>query len=198
MIYVVTGDGPRCGSVMMMRSLWAGGMSLAFQPAEDRAAHIQATEEYHPNAEGLFEVGLEVQRSIGFPQPDIFEGRVIKLFGTPWGQLTDMVPGEYRMIWLHRAAEKRWASFHRFHEKVPIIWCDGDEEKSRRAEQFRDAKSRETLALMLQRPDVEVSRILYDDVVDAPLDMFRALEKAGWPIDPKKAATVPDPSRRRF
>ena len=48
------------------------------------------------------------------------------------------------------------------------------------------------------RKDMAVAEVHFDDIVGRPLDVFGALAHEGWPIDPKKAAKIPDPEKVHF
>lgn len=176
MIYIVTGDGPRCGSTMLVRSLCKGGMTTI------------CSREHRD----VLEVSLLEQRSVGFPQ-DVYEDHVIKLFGGAWGALNSLIPGDYRVVWLHRPSEERWPSFHRS-ENDPDLkkWTSGDQKKGREAEKYRDGKSMESLSILYLRPDVEVLELDYPEVCQNPLKAFKLLKKNGWPIDPLKCAEIPE------
>lgn len=194
MIYIVSGDGPRCGSSMMMKALVCGGMECRFDQLEEYYATAAATADYHPNPGGRFELAEGRQfLEKDFPNPAEYGGRAIKLFGTPWGNLEGIRAGEYKLVWLHRPAEERWASFKRAHQDQDMELCRNSE-----AQKHRDDRVRQSLGIMRQRRDVEIVEVGYGDVLKDPGGFFRALEDRGWPIDPERAASIPSPEYKRF
>ena len=179
-IYIVSGDGPRCGSTMMMRALEAGGIELSYDPACD-----------FPD-DAICELPLSTQLQEGFPGPE-YEGKCLKVWCAPWGPLTHLISGEYKVIWLTRPAESRWKSVIAFHSQSPLgMMVDGA---------FNEVVKLKDMAVLAgkfaveNREDMEVSEVSYEDVLKAPLAVF---EELGWPIDPLKASKIVDPSRRNF
>ncbi len=199
MIYIVTGDGSRCGSSVMMQSLQAGGLDIVYSEASEKSADAQAIGEYHPNPGGHREVSLEDQSVIGFPALQTYDNLAIKIYPPPAGRLTNIIAGEYKIVWMHRPAAERWPSFMMAHRVNPLVMAayhgtpEGDE-----LESTRDAQSQEALWIMKQRRDCTVDEMSYDAVLGDPLGAFQWLAGQGWPIDPEKAATIPTNKHRRF
>lgn len=179
---------------MMMRSLVFGGLACVCDRDQEVFAHMQATRDYHPNPDGRFELTGERQMlEMCFPDPAIYGDKVIKLFAPPWGGLERIRAGEYKIVWLHRPAKERWASFVRAHAKKPLELCF-----NRLAQEHRDERVQETFGILKQRRDVKLYEVDYEDVIREPLPFFRCLKRAGWPIDPAEAATIPNPEKKRF
>ena len=196
-VYIVTGDGPRCGSSMMMQALEAGGMQIVYSLQSE--SDIQAHGDYHPHPGAHREIALEHQEVLGFPSPEIYDGKALKIYPAPWGYLSNIVAGDYKIIWMHRSAEERWPSFMAAHSVKPLEHAkfygtpEGDEHQ-----EVRDARALEGMEIMFQRGDVDIIEMNYSDVVAVPLNCFRWLQEHGWPINPVAAATVPDPKYYRF
>ncbi len=191
-IYIVTGDGPRCGSTMMMRALEAGGLELAFDPACDLNADVQERDGYHPAEDGLYELPMPVQLTDGFPGPE-YEGKCLKSFCPPWGPLTHLIGGDYRVVWMHRDSTARWKSFAKFYGKFSVGMMDSGAFAT--IAKVKDMAVGAGWFVVNARADMEVVRLNYKDVLSAPLKAFESL---GWPIDALKASKVVDPLRRRF
>lgn len=173
MIYIVTGDGPRCGSTMMMHALSRGGMKIGWSKS----------------LENVLEINLDMQHAPGFPD-ETYTDMAIKFFGGYWGRLDSIVPGDYKVVWLHRSPEERWASFHKSENDPEMVrWMGGDKVKGREAQIYRDNKCRDSLSILRIRPDIEVTELNYRDICKDPLKAFGILRKKGWPLDTKKAAS---------
>ncbi len=184
MIYIVSGDGPRCGSTMMMRALEAGGLELAYDVACDEAVESE-----------ICELPLPVQLREGFPGPE-YAGKVLKVWCPPWGSLTHLIPGEYKVIWMGRPAEARWQSIVKFHSESPMgMMVDG---AFLEVAYLKDMAVQAGKFVVQNREDMEVSEMSYEDVLKEPLAVFKELVEIGWPIDPVKASKIVDPSRRNF
>ncbi|HDZ37114.1 MAG TPA: hypothetical protein ENH62_02305 [Marinobacter sp.] len=184
MIYIVSGDGPRCGSTMMMRALEAGGLELSW----DATCNEEVGDE-------ICELPLTVQLSEGFPGPE-YVGKILKVWCPPWGPLTCLVKGEYKVIWLTRSEGSRWKSVIAFHSQSPLgMMVDGAFTEVAR---LKDMAVQAGKFAVQHRVDMEVSEVAYEDVLKEPLAVFKELAQIGWPIDPVKASKVVDPSRRNF
>ncbi len=188
MIYVVSGDGPRCGSTMMMEALKAGGMMLAYDVEHhiksrelSRAAEIQLMLE-------LTEQEMKLDR---FPDPAIYDDKAIKVMPDPWMPLARMMVGEYRVIWLHRPKEHRWASYQSLMPKQELSWATGEQCD-------RERMSKSVLAIIHERPDMDITECDFANVVAFPIVFFSALASAGWPIDPYAVSLIPDCNRKHF
>lgn len=173
----------------MMRALEAGGLENVYDPA---CNPVPVGDGPHDPIDGdLRELSIQTMLEPGFPDPAVYDGKVIKLFPPPWMPLTDIPEGDYRIIWLNRSPEARRRSG---------VWQDGIRKQiGPEVFRLRDAASKNAYRVMSeQRPDVEVVTIDYDAVVDEAGKVFDNLAHVyGWPIDPLKAATVPNPKRRR-
>lgn len=181
---------------MMMQALQAGGMEIVSSPESERIANIEQDGDYHPNPGGRFELTAMEQCCTGFPDPKIYDNKVIKVFPDPWGPLCRIVAGDYKIIWLHRQSTQRWASFFRAHEKQPLLWCGHPDDV--RYRHYRDLRAQEALGIVLIRSDCIVARVSYDYVLEHAGEVFDSLAEAGWPIDPEAAARIPRPELNRF
>lgn len=195
MIYVVTGDGARCGSTMMMQALIAGGLEGRYVRKDN------------------YEMGLKEQYSVGFPG-QAYDNCVVKALPPPWGGGLKLASRDaedgYKVVWVHRPGVDRWKSFLRLRkaayqkiktmadvhmelrsimaeveQNVPTSW------KVRLAADYCDGRATETLAIMKQRRDMQVIELNYDQICADPLYAFSKLEYNGWPITPMAAAQVP-------
>jgi len=161
---------------MMVRALMAGGLRAVFSK----------------DSEDVLEIGIAEQLRVGFPNSG-FENHVIKMFGGYWGHIHAVCPGEYRAVWLHRPPEERWRSYHKQQEDEDLeIWSEGDPIAGQVFQNVRDAKSLESLGIMKLRSDIDVVEMDYAALCEKPLEHFRKLQAAGWPIDPVGAAKIPD------
>lgn len=196
MIYIVSGDGARCGSTMMMQALIAGGLEGRYVHKED------------------YEMGLKEQYSVGFPDADHYDGCVVKALPPPWGaglKLAARPEGDgYGVIWMHRPDVDRWNSFLKLHkdayrkvdnmadvhmELQTIIDDTGANVPTKQRvllnAAYCEGRAADTLAVMKQRRDMSVIEAHYDDVCNDALHIFTTLEYNGWPITPLAAAQVP-------
>ena len=183
MIYIVTGDSPRCGSSMMMRALEAGGIENAYNPeCTLLGASIMDGD--------IRELSVPEVMIGGFPDPALYDGKVMKLFPPPWMPLTAIIEGDYRIIWLQRDMNLRWESYSRQQgrgERIAAV-----------AFTMRDLAVQTAYPFMIARPDVSMITMAYDAIVDNPLESFQSMASEGWPIDPKKAAAIVNPRRRHY
>lgn len=188
MIYIVSGDGARCGSTMMMSALDAGGMDCVWGRAYDR------------------EVGLKEQYGAGFPDPEKYDGKVVKALPPPWGGGLKLIAGDYKVVWIHRPAIFRWKSFLKLQKRAYDVKTMADVHMELRTAfkqeggdhravtinaEYCEARAKETLGVMGIRNDMDVLRIDYDDICSDPLNVFTWMQEEGWPIAPLAAAQIP-------
>ncbi len=178
MIYIVTGDGPRCGSSAMMRGLQAGGLPLAY----DKLSVIKGEENY--------ELSEETMAEDNFP-PARFDGHAVKLFPWPWsplgaeifpGDKNEMMAREYSVVWLSRPADERWKSFARVNPTIGLSF----QPYPAPSKLWRDACANYVFEYASYAFPMVVIRM--DQLRDNPLEVFEVLRQAEWPIDPKAAA----------
>ena len=192
---------------MMMQALHAGGMKIAFSPSENTEAEQRHQRTgYDANPGGRFEVARGLIDPYNFPKT--LQGAAVKCLCWPhtpfgWGlfryppfeALTtrpDMT-FDYRVVWLHRPAAARWASWRKSSEELLFNHVPVTQE----LQAFRDACANLVLGVLKDKPE----RLLewdYDAIIDDPRPVFDALVGKGWPIDPQKAAAVVNPKWRRF
>lgn len=177
MIYVVTGF-PRSGTSMMMACLAAGGLPAVSNPA--RAARVRQRDDarYQMNPGDVYESTQRERAEPGWPRQH--DGAAVKVV-VQW--LGALAVHEYRVVLMRRDAEEIRQSFEA---------ALGGRVTCERIEVAIDL-ARERLA---NRRDVhQLVELRYDDVLADPAGCLRSLE---WPIDVEAAATVVDPTRKRF
>lgn len=204
-MFIVSGDGPRCGSSAMMYALGEGGIPVAHHKAADAWASAQADGGYHPSPGGRFELATEYINPKGFPQP-IYKGMAIKCLPWPWTPFMEHAITAYcwgytasdrvdwdlektRIVWIRRPAEDRWASFEKAHSVGFTDLVHGPYAKE--AMVWRDACAdviRITLEWNLKPP--VFTQIEFDDLINQPESVFNLLKERGWPLDPEPAAAA--------
>lgn len=183
MIYIVSGF-MRSGTSMMMKALEAGGMDAAYSKARDERMNKKWGEPdipagYVPN-DSYYELDAENYRSEDFPYA--YEGKLIKCL---WGGILRLPVGEYRIVFMRRNVNEIRRSLiaffgraHQFAERL-----DFDEQMERIVGIIKDRRS-----------VISLDVLHYADVVSDPLKEFSKLD---WPIDPQKAANVPNTHKKR-
>ena len=188
MISLVSGF-MRSGTSMMMKALEAGGMDAARSKERDERMNSKwgSADDYHsyvPNDE-YYELNIEDYRTHDFP--DAYEGRLIKCL---WGGLTLLRPGhEYRVIFMRRPSREIQTSLLAFF---------GSPNKQAQDVHFNQRMERAVAVCRDRRSFLSVDEVWYADVVAKPFETFVKLANHGWPIDPKKAATIPTARKMRF
>ena len=193
--YIVTGDGPRCGSSMMMECLQAGGIRLEFDEDCNNSIKRANWDEPTSNPHGYFEITMENQFNMGFPLALRFSGKAIKVFPPPWGGLLRIIPGNYKIIWMHRKYEDRWNSYFKFHYGAVLDWGQMNNQSFM---QYRDARATETLEIMKLRSDCDVIEMQYDRILQTPQEAFEFLAADNYPIDPKLSASIVNSNMQHF
>lgn len=171
---------------MMMASLQAGGMTLAYSP------HREAGIEDHvmPQASGFNPSGVwELQpwqlRAHDFPAAH--DGKVVKLV---WDWLKYMKPYEpgYQVISMMRHPEEVHQSYE---ATVPAGRLQIRHNYMRRLNAVNE--------MLMDREDVdELISINYEGVIENPNMTFQYLADCGWPLNWEAAAEIPDKSLYRF
>jgi len=186
MIYIVSGY-KRCGTSMMMESLIAGGMDASYSPSRsakmnEKWGDPDKVNGYKPNTE-YFELERDQYRELDFPKG--FEGKLIKCL---WTGTSNIAPGEYRVVFMRRPRIEIARSLLAFfgHVDPPVEHPNFDTTVDKLIDVIRDRRS-----------FISVDEVWYNDVVSNPLDIFTTLKNKGWPIDPVKAASVPNTSKKR-
>ena len=194
MIYVVTGDGPRCGSSMMLECLKQGGMEIV----DDERCNWEDLKiggtRLCPEGESLHELSTEEVMVPEFPVLEKYDGKVFKLWVPPWGPLTHIASGggrEYSVLWLHRPSEHRWKSFSKQHEGTDIFMNPLEAA-------IRDMAASNAFKTLVWRNDMKVIELQFLDVVHKPIEMLSNLRAMGWPINVERAAKVPDKDKVDF
>ena len=184
MIYLTSGF-MRSGTSMMMEALEAGGLEAVYSGARDqrmndRWGEPDATHPYVPN-ERYYELDNEDYRKPEFPKP--YEGKLIKCL---WGGITRLPVGEYRVVFMRRPRnEIRTSLIAFFGNSMPVVDDPGF-----------DANMDRVVSILRDRASFKsVDEVWYADVLAEPEKVFRSLD---WPIDPVKAASIPEARRARF
>ncbi len=185
MIYVVSGFA-RTGTSMMMDCLSAGGLAPAFDPARDRVAEFHSDEDYHPNPNGMFELG----GTLGPDFPLQYQGRLIKVmqWHLPFIAANQM---GYRIVLMHRDPTEIRQSYEAFFDRpIPNAgrWVESYEKRFN-----------QLLHHMRNRKDIVTLDVLnYREVIGDAFAAFRQLANSGWPIDTFLSTTRVDKSLCRF
>ena len=177
---------------MMMESLEAGGLEAAYSNERtewinERSGDATLPRPYFPN-DNYYELTPAEYRSSDFPY--IYEGKTVKLL---WGGITVVRPKKqdkegYRVVFMRRSKaaieESMIKAFNYTHD---VVASPGfQDHMDRIVEMLRDRKS-----------FVSVDELWYGDVVANPIKAFTQLKEAGWPIDPEKAAMIPNKKKMR-
>lgn len=168
---------------MMMQCFEAGGLEAVFNPARDKMRHImgRSDEHYDPNSGGLYELLEREMKVPGFPRE--YEGKLIKVM---YYGITNLVPGEYKVVFMRRHWDEVKPSFDAF--------FGGNLNPSMTEDTFQ-AWMDDYCELIIMRGDMELAQVWYDDVLDDPEAIFAQL---AWPIDVEKAVQIIDPAKKRF
>lgn len=189
-VYIVTGF-PRSGTSMMMEALHAGGLPIEYNPDDHSHLEIEKKTGYLPNPHGYFEVGRGAEPWF---YPGFLVGRCVKM---DIGSVSVMCPGQrYRVILMTREEGALLRSLTTYQDAMDQIGV----EKPQLRKALVTAKTgryKEMLGVAFQhlrnRRDVEhIIEAPYEAVIEKPRELFDKLEEAGWPIDARKAAKVPD------
>ena len=169
---------------MMMRALEAGGMEAVYSAKRDADMNARWGEpDYLPN-DSYYELDAE-----DYLRGDLegrYDGKLVKCL---WGGVLRLPPGDYRVVFMRRpAAEIR----------VSLLASFGDDSAARDYPDLDRAMDRVVEVLRDRKSFRSVDAVDYRDVLRDPAEMFRGLAASGWPIDPLKAASIPDPGKARF
>lgn len=174
----------RSGTSMMMRALEAGGLEAVYSVRRDEEMNARwGDADYKPN-DSYYELdGQDYLRG------DLGTRHDSKLVKCLWGGILRLPPGDYRVAFMRRpVAEIRISLLAFFGSDYAVSqFFDFDKAMKGVVEILRDRKSFRSVA-----------EIQYHDALADPLKVFRSLADDGWPIDPEKAAAIPQKSRARF
>lgn len=167
---------------MMMQALEAGGLEALFSGNDNALNRRFGDKNYKPNGGGFYELPDKIYQQSGFPR--MFPGKLIKLL---CGGITQIVAGDYRIVFMRRDPEEVRQSHEAFFSKPPpyIGEC-------------YTSLMEDKIGILRQRRDVQITVLWYRDVVNAPLEAFRRLKDSGWPIDPVAAAAIVNPNLCRY
>lgn len=184
MIYIVSGF-MRSGTSMMMKALEAGGMDAVRSKERDKRMNEKWGDDdlgYVPNEE-YYELDTADYRDPEFPLP--YEGKLIKCL---YAGLDKLRYGpHYRIIFMRRPKEEI--------EKSCIAAFNGCIPQPLSMYDFDAFLDDLILRVRDRRTVITLNEVWYQDVLDNPLGVFSHL---GWPIDPVKAAAIPQSRKARF
>lgn len=173
--YIVSGY-IRSGTSMMMKALMAGGLNGYYNEKTEARLRRMATPEYKANPNGFYELSGREMNADDFPKKH--EGRLIKVLHNGLSKLSI---GKYKIVFMLRDPAEIMQSIKKVYGKNCIL----DPKKY-------DLWMKESIAYLMNRRDVRVTVLNYSDVVKDPLRSFQKLRKAGFPINPVKAAATVD------
>lgn len=178
--FVVSGR-PRSGTSMMMRALGLSGLKMRY---DDRPERTQAYKDafkntqYHPNPWGFFENGIINYRN------GEGEGEVCKVFARELDIKCPVLPDvTYNVVVMIRPETEIKLSF------TNGFGIDFDLSSIMTIPEIMD--------YLATRSDFNWIALNFADVIANPLDTFKKLVAAGWPIDPVMAASTIDPTLYR-
>ena len=183
MIHVISGY-IRSGTTMAMRACEAGGMSILKDEERDEFCNALSDEFYKPNPAGLYE--LTPKRIQNLTQPEA-EGKLIKVV-SPWLPYLPVLGG-YKICFMLRDPLEIKESL--------IGMIAPDSWKPILLEDIA-ASIQNSITILKNRRDVDVSFLNYNDVISWPEAAMRFLASNGWPIDASKSAKIPEKHRKRF
>lgn len=182
-LYVVSGF-MRSGTSMMMRAIEAGGLEAAYSTRRDEEMNARwGDADYKPN-DSYYE--LEGEDYLRGDLGARHDGKLVKCL---WSGAMRLPRGDYRVIFMRRpASEIRVSLLAAFDtDYAAMQFPDLDKAMDGIVDILRDRRSFRS-----------VHEIEYRDVLANPERIFRTLAEEGWPIDPAKAATIPEMSKARF
>ena len=182
--YVVTGF-PRSGTSMMMKCLMAGGMDAVYDTEMDSKNIEYGKGDYQPNPGGFYALSdLTALKRSDFA--GAYSGKLVKVFA---GMAIRLPPGDYKIVVMRRDPDEIIASMREF---LPGPQLFVYEPAAHLYEVIFPA-----LIERLETQGRRVTVIEYAKVVENPQAEFDRIAKAGWPIDPAKAAQCVDPALYR-
>lgn len=160
---------PRCGGAALMRAVASSSplIPLVSQAVADHWHGRQVDHLYDPNPHGYWRTD---------DPTDAGPGGLARL--DP-GDCLRLPAGTHQVVWLGRDLTQVAASY-----KAAFGW-DWPDSEADGAELAR--------GVLAQRRDVRLTVVAYEELVTEPRVVFGRLRRAGWPVDPAKAATFVDP-----
>jgi hypothetical protein len=185
MIYVVSGMA-RTGTSMMMHALIKGGIPAIYEVGKDVRVKMRIEGDYDPNPNGLFEITHEhlLERF-----PDDLEGELVKIHDWQWDKLGEKISEGLMVVYMVREPKDILDSAVRF-----IGMDEPDNNLITRTEMQHEV----AYAISCRKDAKEVVEANYYDVLSDPLAFFAYLRDIGFPIDPKRAASVVKPEYCHF
>ncbi len=173
---------------MMMEALIAGGMDASYSRKRTKRMNEKWGESdkvngYIPNKE-YYELDPMDYKALNFPKDH--EGKLIKCLWRGAGMINN---GQYRCIFMRRP---------RIEIEHSLIAFFGTAPEPAKHPCFDQSIDNLVKSMRDRRSYLSVDEVFYGDVVDDPLPVFERLVKNGWPIDPVKAAAVPNTKEARY
>jgi hypothetical protein len=164
---------------MMTEALGVGGLEIAYGERREAFCQGLGKDGYKPNDQ-FFELDAGELYGPDFPQK--YDGKLIKVL---WNSLIRVPPFRYRVIFMRRPKDEIQASCKATFGNVPDDILN---------DSFELHMEKIVSILRDRRSVVSLDEIWYGDVVSNPLAVFNAID---WPIDARKAATVPTKDKYR-
>lgn len=183
MLYIVSGF-MRTGSSMMMQALEAGGLEAVYSKRRDEDMNARwGDADYVPN-DSYYELDGEDYMRGDLEQR--YEGKLVKCLS---GGVIRLPPGDYRVVFMRRPAKEI---------RISLLAFFGSDYAATQFPDLDRAMDNVVAVLKDRKSFRSVNEIQYHDVLADPLKAFRDLAYSGWPIDPEKAAAIPQVSKARF
>lgn len=173
----------RCGTSMMMQALEAGGLVASYDKSRNSMNDEFGDEFYKPNEGGFYELSAKDYAKLNFPKD--YEGTLVKCL---MGGITNIVPGNYKIVFMRRNFEEIRQSYEAFFNRPLNI---------KKEETFEELVAK-NVGILKQRRDVVVEEIWFKDVVENPVKEFKRIADMGFPVDVEKASKIVKPDLRRF
>lgn len=179
----------RCGSSMMAHALHTGGLPIVYMPINDTQYNLPFGDPkngYKPNPNGFF----SMEGYIDYQYPSFYEQYKGKLLKIPRVAIRELPPGKYKLVFMNRDADEILRSYRSF-----IGFRDwGMVETS---VYFKEQILGAEIKQLEKRGDIDILVINHRDAITEPQKTFEKIRDFGFPIDPKKSASIVDVSLYR-
>lgn len=171
----------RSGSSMCMQCLKEGGLNPIYDISAENMNNVLGN--YKPNPDGFYQFTGEVNSNFY----NNFEGNLIKI---NFRDILLLPRGNYKLIFLKRKpADIRksmleWTPFQDWGNNMTITFV-------------YDVFFKSFFNKILERKDVELIVLNYEDIINNPKKEFKKLFAKGWPIDIIKCASMVKPELHR-
>jgi len=196
MIHIVSGY-RRSGTSMMMQALYKGLFhgEVLYQP--DLEKLNPDADGYAPNQGPLMEVGRAYYMNAAFLR-EIPDDSLVKIL---YDGLPCLPARDYRVVFMERDESEIKASLARSDAHLRANKVAENMDYGHTFDVFRPYRQEDidhVLGIVRCRTDIDLTRMKFSEVIARPEAMFESLSDMGWPIDPKKAASVVNPELYRF